>query len=161
MVKQTFKIAAASLIGFGIIAWIVFFLRFNMVASTQKPSTTSITVGEQLITVEVADTRKLQTQGLSSRDSLAEDRGMLFTYPGKRIRNFWMKDIRINLDVLWIADQKVVGMQENVQYQSKDGEVARFKSNEPVNMVLEVNSGWIKQHNIKIGDTVFGLDKLQ
>lgn len=111
-------------------------------------------VGEASVKVEVVESLPAQQRGLSGRASLAPDSGMLFIYQDKDIRYFWMPDMNFVLDVLWIADGVVVGLQENIPFASVDGSIPRFKSPVPVDMVLELNSGWIEKYGIKVGDKV-------
>lgn len=111
-------------------------------------------IGEARVNAEVVESLPAQQRGLSGRESLAPDGGMLFVYPDKDIRHFWMPNMNFALDVLWIADGVVVGWQENIPFQSTDGSIPRFQSNVPVDMVLEINSGWIAQNKAKIGDKV-------
>ncbi|MBI2050444.1 MAG: DUF192 domain-containing protein [Parcubacteria group bacterium] len=118
----------------------------------------SLRVGRATVSVEIADTRPSQVQGLSGRSSLPPGRGMLFVYGDARPRNFWMKDMRFPLDAIWIAGRTVIGIQENIPYQSEDGSIARFQSHKPADMVLEVNAGWVAGNGVKTGDVV-ELDK--
>jgi len=113
-----------------------------------------IQVGGNELSVEIADTDALKQRGLSGRENLASEAGMLFIYSDREVRYFWMKEMKIPLDVIWIAGDKVIGVQENIPFQSKDGQVVRFQSNARAGMVLEVNAGWIKSHNVKVGDEV-------
>lgn len=113
-----------------------------------------IQVGGNELSVAIADTDALKQRGLSNRESLAPEAGMLFVYSNQDIRYFWMKDMKFSLDVIWIAGDKVIGVQENIPFQSKDGQVVRFQSNAPADMVLEVSAGWIKSHKTRVGDRV-------
>jgi len=113
-----------------------------------------LSIAGNRLEVEVAESQQEQRRGLSGRNALRHDRGMLFVYPEKAIRNFWMKDMRFGLDVLWIADGAVVGTQERIPYATDADGVVRFHSNAPADMVLEVNAGWIAEHNIRAGDAV-------
>ncbi len=119
-----------------------------------KTTTQTITVGTTSVIVEVADTPPKQTKGLSRRDMLAQGHGMLFVYSEKAERYFWMKDMRFPLDVLWIADDVVIGMQQNILYEPVQGQIVRFQSLKPADRVLEVNAGWIAENGVKIGDIV-------
>ena len=99
---------------------------FGLYSSLQKPmAIKTIQVGSTSVTVEIADTLVTQTQGLSGRDTLYPDQGMLFVYPEKALRNFWMKDMLIPLDALWIADGVVIGIEENIPYRLIEGEIPR------------------------------------
>ena len=113
-----------------------------------------IRIGDLELKVEIADNLILQTRGLSNRDNLDENTGMLFVYDNNKIRHFWMKEVQFPLDVLWIADGVVMAVQENIPFESDNDDILRFKSNIPVNWVLEVNAGFIAKNGLKIGDTV-------
>lgn len=98
----------------------------------------------QPLTVEVVNTPTSITQGLSGRKELATD-GMLFVLPEPIEASFWMKDMYFPIDIIWIADEKVVGIERNVQPPTPGTpteELELFTAPEPVEMVLETNPGW-------------------
>jgi uncharacterized membrane protein (UPF0127 family) len=68
------------------------------------------------ISVEVVDTPELRRQGLSGLGSLADDRGMLFTFDEASTKNcFWMKDMKFSIDMVWMnEDREVVTVTPNV-----------------------------------------------
>jgi len=150
MVYRALKIVTISIIGFVILFASV--MTAHIITDLMKSEVWHVTIRGSRITAEVADTRASQVQGLSGRSLLPQDRGMLFVYPDKKNRNFWMKGMRFPLDVVWIADRVVVGIQENIPHESEDGSTVRFQSNAPVDMVLEVNAGWVAEHGVKRGD---------
>ena len=155
MGDQTIKTIsyATALIGLAVIVLYLFFGRSRPLAVK------TIKIGDTSLTVEIAESLPSQERGLSGRASLAPDSGMLFVYKDKDIRYFWMPNMSFALDVLWIADGTVVGLQENIPYQADNGSIPRFQSNASVDMVLEVNAGWIAQNKAKIGDLLTGLEK--
>jgi len=120
----------------------------------QAPDKKTMRVGETELIVEIADTDILRAKGLSGRKNLNENSGMLFVYDKPEIRRFWMKDVYFDLDVLWISDNMVVGIEENVLFEQKNGDIARFQSKMASDMVLEVNKGWIAKNGVKIGQIV-------
>lgn len=64
---------------------------------------------------EVADTPQETSQGLMYREKLAKDTGMLFIlgYEGKH--NFWMKNVRIPLDIIFVnRNKEIVKIHRNV-----------------------------------------------
>ena len=60
---------------------------------------------------EIAVTAVERSRGLMNRDALAKDRGMLFVFPEEGLHRFWMKNTRIELDIIFIgADRRVVSI---------------------------------------------------
>lgn len=96
--------------------------------------------------VEVADTPQERAQGLSDKESMPEDMGMLICYDEPTIPSFTMRRMHFNLDFIWLREGEVVDLTENVSKDFKGSLQPRV----PVDQVLEVNAGWIKRHNIKI-----------
>ena len=104
------------------------------------------------INLEVVTSIEDQKRGLSNRDLLDYDTGMLFLYEDSKRRSFWMKEMRFSIDILWIDENNtIIGIEESV---SPDSFPERFVSPKPVSFVLELVGGWSKEHGLKIGDTV-------
>ncbi|MEK7510163.1 MAG: DUF192 domain-containing protein [Patescibacteria group bacterium] len=102
--------------------------------------------------LQVVRTPEEQSVGLSGRESLAENAGMLFVYKKPFIPGFWMPDMRFSIDIIWIdKNRKIVGIEDNVAPQTYPD---IFQPSLPVLYVLEVNANWAKNHNISIGDEV-------
>lgn len=124
--------------------------------TSQKTQTKQMTVGEVPIEVEIADTDSLRQKGLSGRNSLSENSGMLFVFPKNSFPSFWMKDMNFSLDFIWISDSKVSQINENVQPEpgKTDSQLTLYSPRSPIDYVLEVNAGFVAKHNIKVGDAV-------
>lgn len=120
------------------------------------PKIKTIVVDNHSIVVEIADTDNLRTKGLSERNSLPQNQGMLFVFPVVEFYNFWMKGMRFPLDFVWIKDDTVVDLTENVPNpRDQTHDPAEFYNPKfAVNKVLEINAGEIKKLNIKIGDKI-------
>jgi uncharacterized protein len=92
-----------------------------------------------LSTIEISDESHEREQGLSGRTTLPDDYGMLFIFPRAELHGFWMKDMRIPIDIIWLAsDHTIVGITHNV---SPDSYPAVIYPPSPVPYVLEVRSG--------------------
>ena len=79
---------------------------------------------------------------------------MLFVFGGSRILRFWMKDMEFALDVLWIKDNKIIGISKNVLPPSEAGKTLTMQSPAHVDKALELNAGTIDRYDIKVGDTI-------
>jgi len=109
------------------------------------PSELRLAVGRTTLTVEVAQTPAERAQGLSGRESLAADEGMLFVFPESASHPFWMAGMHFPLDIVWISEnKKVVGLSENIPPPPSGTPAESCKlyyPPEPVKYVLEVNAG--------------------
>ena len=120
--------------------------------------TASIKVAGQVLTVELAQTPLAWAKGLSGRDSLTEDRGMLFIFPNVDRHSFWMKKMKFPIDIIWINDGKIVDIAPNVQ-PSLDNPPSSYLPRLPVKFVLEVAAGFSEKNGLKIGDEIKMLTK--
>lgn len=126
--------------------------RSNKNATVSQINTSSVEINNRKIDVEIAKTSQKQKLGLCCRDSLAEDKGMLFVYDNSAVRKFWMKDTRIPLDMYWLDEQnKIIYIEHSVQPESYP---KSFGSDLPSRYVLETNAGYAKTHGIQVGQTV-------
>ena len=112
--------------------------------------------GQEAIRVEVVNSPESTTQGLSGRSEIGVD-GMLFIFPIKQIRYFWMKDMQFDIDIIWIADNKVVGVTSAVPQPAEgtpDNRLQTYSSQQEVDMVLEVKANDAWKYAINYGDIV-------
>ena len=117
--------------------------------------TAIVTIDGHTVDAEIADTGALRERGLSYRDGLDQDTGMLFVYKDVANRSFWMFEMRFCLDIVWITDGRLVGAAEDAcPAESADVAIPRFQSPEPVQYVLEVDAGWLDARDIETGATV-------
>jgi uncharacterized membrane protein (UPF0127 family) len=103
------------------------------------------------VIVELAVTPEQRACGVSFRDSLLDDRGMLFVYPTDRILSFWMKDTRISLSIAFLDSRgTIINMME---MQPMDATL-RYRSARPARFALEMPANWFVRKNIRVGDRV-------
>lgn len=106
-------------------------------------------IGDALISARVADTGRAREQGLSGVRQLPENQGMLFVFDEEGTHGIWMKDMHLDLDIIWIDERKrVVHITKNV---SPDTYPHVFKPDRPSLYVLEVPAGTVDSKKINIG----------
>src|SRR3989338_4036642 len=105
---------------------------------------------------DVADTDAKRAQGLSGRESMAENYGILFVFEEPAQYSFWMKDMKFPLDFLWIRDGKIIEITQNVPPPALGEQPQTIAPRVPIDMVLEVNAGWAQAHNISQGMDITG-----
>ncbi|NCS97631.1 MAG: DUF192 domain-containing protein [Candidatus Pacebacteria bacterium] len=123
----------------------------SLVPKFQDRERRTITVGAHTLEVEVVTTAESTAQGLSGREAIGAD-GMLFIFPGKSVRNFWMPQMQFDLDLVWVDDTVVTGVTKNVPKPAA-GQTAlpTYASNRPVNIVLELPAGMADDLSIEPG----------
>ena len=91
------------------------------------------------LSLERANTDEARIRGLSGREFIRRDQGMLFDFeePGRHC--IWMKDMRFPIDIIWLDEsRKVIKIQEEARPESYP---ESFCPDEPARFVLEVNAG--------------------
>ena len=109
-----------------------------------------IRINQWEITVETADTQEAQEKGLMGRESLDEDRGMLFVYDLDSRKSFWMKNTKIPLSIAYIGADGTI----REIYDMEPLSTRTVDSKYSVRYALEVNQGAFQRHGIKTGDKV-------
>ena len=108
----------------------------------------------QTLNVVLALTRESQSLGLGGREFMPSGQGMLFVYATKRIRPFWMMGMKIPIDIIWLADDRVVGINRSVPPPLPGQAPVRIYPPKPVDMVLETAAGWSRAAGLTIGQRV-------
>ncbi len=131
--------------------WLVFFVAFSTFFGSQ------IRLGNEILTVEIADTPTMIAQGLMGRTELPEGHGMLFIYNTTERRCFWMKNTLIPLSVAFFDDDRscinILDMDPPVGNQ-----FIKYRSTAPARYALEVPQGWFEKHGIQRGSKFSFLD---
>ena len=102
-----------------------------------------VVINEKIIFVELAITPEDRQRGLMERDLLEKDNGMLFVFSEEDAYSFWMKNMKISLDIIWInADGNVVYFVEDAP-PCVQSPCQTYSPNADALYVLEVNPGVI------------------
>ena len=122
----------------------------------------SISFEESLLTIAAADDRfefqvemavspAQRSQGLMFRESLEEDRGMLFDFGQPQQATMWMRNTYVPLDMLFIDEH---GRITQIAADAQPLSDAVIASRERVRAVLELRGGVSAKLGIKPGDRV-------
>lgn len=134
----------------------VFALFYAIFYSANLEFKGEVLINGEKIKVLIAETTAEKAMGLSGREKLGRREGMLFVYDGYYLPGFWLKDMLIPIDIIWIKDQMVVGYEKNLLPPGlvADRDLIIYSPPTFVNYVLEVNAGLVEEKQIKIGDLV-------
>ncbi len=105
--------------------------------------------GDNCFLVELAQTSEELSQGLMHKESLAQDRGMLFIFPASGVYNFWMKNTKIPLDMIWINDKREVVFIKNNAQPCMENVCPSMGPGVEAIYVLEINAGLAEKIGIK------------
>lgn len=98
--------------------------------------------------VELAVTRADQERGLMFRKKMDDHAGMFFIFDRDEIRNFWMRNTLIPLDMIFIDNKFLV---VDIYHGAKPLDETVISSRKPARYVLEVNAGRADKCRIKPG----------
>ena len=108
-----------------------------------------IIIGDRVIKVESAESVMEKQKGLSGRNFMRTNNGMLFIFSQSDYYPFWMKDMKFPIDIIWIDEKlKIIGFEKNINPNSFP---KKFIPQLPAKYVLEVNGGWSDKNEIKEG----------
>lgn len=72
--------------------------------------------GNKCISLEVVNTPANREQGLSARESIGKNDGMLFVFEQPQLACMWMKDMKFAIDMVWLNDdQKITKIENDVR----------------------------------------------
>ena len=96
---------------------------------------------------EIADTIPKKMKGLMNRELIDEDCGMLFTFLIPWQRFFWMKNVKIPLDIIFVSRRnKIIKIYEAPI--EKGIFYKMYSSHGFCKYVIETNMGFCKKYNI-------------
>ncbi|MEN8145228.1 MAG: DUF192 domain-containing protein [Gemmatimonadota bacterium] len=107
-----------------------------------------LTVGPASATAELADSPRLREVGLMHRTCLPADHGMLFVYSDEGIRNFWMRNTNVALDIAYMNKNRVI---LNVEQMNPHTD-SMHASAGPAMYALEMNQDWFANNQVAVGD---------
>lgn len=118
-------------------------------------TTVTLSDGDATIALDVfvADTPALRARGLSQRQRLPDDAGMVFLFEQPRPVRFWMRDTLIPLSIAYVGADGVVDETLDMD-PCTSTPCQRYPSSQPVRFALEVNQGWFARHGVTAGWTL-------
>lgn len=103
--------------------------------------------------VEVADTPTERSKGLMERASLEPGAGMLFAFKEPQMLQFWMKDTKIPLEILFFDAQGNFVNASTMQPCTADP-CPTYSSAALAKYAVEVNPGFREQSGVGVGWTI-------
>lgn len=106
-----------------------------------------------VLDLEHAVTPEQQALGLMFRTDLPPQQGMVFSFRPARRVSFWMKNVVIPLDMVFLRDRTIVAIEANVLPCAAEP-CPTYGPTEPVDRVIELRGGQAETLGLQVGDTV-------
>ena len=129
----------------------------TVAAQSAALQTIELYAGMHRLTAELAVEPDQRAQGLMGRQSLAEQRGMLFVFDRPGVQCFWMRNTFVPLSIAFLRDDGSIVNIEDMEPLKSDNHC----SQEPVRLALEVNQGWFAARNVAPDMVIRGLPTLR
>lgn len=120
---------------------------------TNLPKTT-LTLGTNSLTAQVAADDASRERGLMSRTNLAGNEAMVFVFPSPRQVAFWMKDTPTPLSIAYVGPS---GRIFEIHDMKPFDETPIPSASSAVVYAIETPQGWFARHGVMAGSTVGGL----
>lgn len=118
----------------------------------EKINQQNVIIGETSLMVDIVKTPNARKNGLSNREPLLENQGMLFVFEEVDDHGIWMKDMKFSIDIIWFNEYgEVVDFEENI---SPDTYPEIFLPSQKSKYVLETLAGFVRREGIKLGDKI-------
>lgn len=122
-----------------------------------KLETKQIVIGTKEYKINLTQTEEDRKKGLAIFDSLPANEGMLFSFDQEDYYVFWMKDMKFNIDIIFLdQDKKVLEVFESVKAEPgvQDMDLKTYSSKLKSQFIIELKEGETRKNGIKPGDTV-------
>ena len=114
----------------------------------EKKANTAVTIADKRFKLQIADSDSERKKGLSLINNLPPDKGMLFIFDDKKIREFWMQDTLIPLQIIFIDNCTIVDVQEMTVEKDLKNPQKTYKSQSPADKVIELNPQTISKNMV-------------
>ncbi|OGG54896.1 hypothetical protein A3D62_00065 [Candidatus Kaiserbacteria bacterium RIFCSPHIGHO2_02_FULL_49_11] len=111
----------------------------------------TVTIGQTIIAVAIADTHETRRKGLSDLLALQDGHGLFFAFPSSGTYGIWMKDMQFSIDIAWLDEKlQIIDVARDIAPETYP---AAFYPKAPARYILELPAGFLKAHRIEIGNT--------
>ncbi|NJN57523.1 MAG: DUF192 domain-containing protein [Leptolyngbyaceae cyanobacterium SL_5_9] len=117
------------------------------------PISAQTIIGNQQIGLEVARTPQQQAMGLMFRSEIPDDQGMLFEFEPARPVSFWMRNVMVPLDIIFLLDGEVQAIAANVP-PCTTPTCPTYGPEGAVNQVIELRGGRAAELGLQVGDQI-------
>lgn len=108
-----------------------------------------VQLGTQSFKLEVASSTEDKAIGLSGRESLGKNEGMIFSSNESEEMCMWMKEMKFNLAIIWVDSKKVSHIEPDISPATYPEPYCHRADH-----VIEVNVADLRSSGLKVGDKI-------
>ena len=138
----------AILMAIGAIVLVLFIAKKPLVLKTA-----TVAINQERIRVEIADSPIELYRGLSGRQGLCPDCGMLFNFSDSEEQEFVMRNMNFPLDIIFMNHGQIINIAADLAPEGNNPSKI-YDSGGPTDQVLEVNGGYAARRGLKVGDRI-------
>ena len=113
-----------------------------------------VEIGGTLVYAEVAESSSEKIRGLMYRTHLNETEGMLFVYDSERNLSFWMKNMEIPIDMIWLdSNLSIVHVEDSVP-PCREDDCPTYTAPSKAMYILEVRANFTNRNDVQVGDRI-------
>jgi len=101
--------------------------------------------------LEIAQTNQERKKGLSNRQEICSNCGMLFIFNKEDQHSFWMKDTYVPLDIIWLNSKKEI---VKIITAAKTDSETVYTNKTPAKYVIELPANESLKLKLQIGETI-------
>jgi uncharacterized membrane protein (UPF0127 family) len=120
-------------------------------ACSMSLPTMDVSIAGTRLKLEIAAQPEARKCGLSKRNTLPSNHGMLFVVPMPIILDFWMADTSLSLSIAFLNE---TGRILSIHDMTPDQPRKHFRSPSPAWYAIEVNQDWFTSHKVSMGDVM-------
>lgn len=109
--------------------------------------------GTCTLRTEIARSSEAKAKGLSNRGVIEDNFAMLFPFDNQQ-PYFWMKDMLVPIDIVWVKGDKVIKVDANLPL---DNGATNYLAPEPIDWVIEVGANRAAACGVTPGTEIKGL----
>jgi len=138
-------------------ALLVLALVFTGCASDDIGGVQRVEIGGEVFELELALTHATRFRGLSGREHIAPDGGMLFVFPREAERAFVMRECLVPIDILFLDPRGRVLNTHAMQVEpagTPESQLKRYASKGKSSLVIELAGGTVDRLGVEAGNTI-------
>jgi len=142
-----------SLIILSFLFFLIIFYFYNQ--KNKNKNYLHLEINNKTYKLETAKTIVQRSRGLSNRQELCNNCGMIFFAKNDSIQPFWMKNTLIPLDMIWVNSRGQVVDIKQAQVETNPTKPQNiYRNSTPAKYVIELNYQETDKIKLKIGDII-------